>query len=339
MRILVTGGTGFIGSHAVTQLAEAGHELRLLVRSEEKMRRVFEPRGVVTDDFVVGDVTDPVSVKTALAGCEAVVHAAATVSIEGGRASEVQHTNFRGTELVIGGAAEIGLRSILYVSSLTAILDPDAEAIGPNSPVIAQESAYGRSKAEAEEFVRSLRDQGAPIAIFYPSGVLGPGDPGLAESMRGLVALLKMCVFRTSGGWLAVDVRDVANSIRAVLEARLSGGFITAGHFLGWEELADLVEEIAGHPVRRIPVAPGLLRAIGRGSDLVKKVVPLDNPITRESMELVTLMPPVANSPELEALGIQFRAPAETHRDALRALVADGHLPAKLAPALAQDDG
>jgi len=335
MRILVTGGTGFIGSHVVTELTAAGHTPRLLVRSEAKMRRVFEARGVATEDFVVGDVTDPVSVKTALEGCEAVVHAAATVSIEGSRANEVQDTNLRGTELVIGGAAEAGFRAIHYLSSLTAILDPSASSIRPDSPVVAGESAYGRSKAQAEEFVRSLRDQGAPISIFYPSGVLGPGDPGLAESMRGLVAVLTMCVFRTSGGWLAVDVRDLASSIRAVLEAGTTGGFITAGHFLEWEELADLVSEIAGHPVRRIPVPPGLLRGVGRFGDLVKRVIPSDLPITRESMELVTLMPPVPNSPELEALGVHFRDTTETHRDALRTLVADGHIPAKLAPALA----
>ncbi|MDH3685939.1 MAG: NAD-dependent epimerase/dehydratase family protein, partial [Myxococcales bacterium] len=329
MRILVTGGTGFIGSHVVTELIAAGHTPRLLVRSEAKMRRVFEPRGVATEDFVVGDVTDPVSVKAALDGCDAVVHAAATVSIEGTRASEVQDTNFRGTELVVGGAAEAGFRAIHYVSSLTAILDPDAETIEPDSPVIAAESAYGRSKAQAEEFVRALRDRGAPISIFYPSGVLGPGDPGLAESMRGLAAVMTMCVFRTTGGWLAVDVRDVASSIRAVLDADATGGFITAGHFLGWEALADLVEGISGHRVRRITVPPRWLRALGRGSDLVKRVIPFDLPITRESMELVTLMPPVPNSPELEALGVHFRDPAETHRDAIRAIVEDGHVPEK----------
>jgi nucleoside-diphosphate-sugar epimerase len=338
MRILVTGGTGFIGSHVVTELTAAGHTPRLLVRSEAKMRRVFEPRGVATEDFVVGDVTDPVSVKAALDGCDAVVHAAAAVSIEGARAREVQDTNFRGTELVVGGAAEAGFRAIHYVSSLTAILDPAAETIEPDSPVIAGESAYGRSKAQAEEFVRALRDRGAPISIFYPSGVLGPGDPGLAESMRGLVAVMTMCVFRTTGGWLAVDVRDVASSIRAVLDSGATGGFITAGHFLGWEALADLVEGISGHRVRRITVPPRWLRALGRSSDVVKRVIPFDLPITRESMELVTLMPPVPNSPELEALGVHFRDPAETHRDAIRAIVEDGHVPEKLAPALARPD-
>jgi len=339
MRILVTGGTGFIGSHAVTELAAAGHEPRLLVRSEEKMRRVFGQRGVATDDFVVGDVTDPGAVKAALEGCDAVVHAAATVSIEGRHAREVQGTNIRGTELVVGGAAEAGVGAIHYISSLTAILDPRAASIDADSPVVASKSAYGRSKADAETFVRSLRDRGAPISIFYPSAVLGPGDPGLAESMRGLVAVVKTCVFRTSGGWLAVDVRDVARSIRAVLDSEATGGFVTAGHFLGWDELADLIGELAGHPVRRLPVPPRLLRALGRGGDVVKRIFPFEYPITRESMEMVTLMPAVPNSPALEALGVRFRPPSETHRDALRELVEAGHVPAKRAPALARDDG
>lgn len=335
MRVVVTGGTGFVGSHAARSLMARGHHVRLLVRSEEKMRRVFgddAPR-----DFVVGDVTDAGAVERALEGMHGVVHSAAAVSIEGSRAAEVLATNARGTELVLGGAARAGALSIVYVSSLTAILDPEAPAIHGHSPVVSAQSAYGRSKAEAEEYARRLRAEGAPVSILYPSGVLGPGDPGLAESMRGLVALLTSCIFRTTGGWMAVDVRDLANAVATTFEAASPGGYVTAGHFFPWDEFGDLMDEITGRPVRRIPVPAPLLRGIGAAGDLLKKVVPFDYPMTREAMEMVTLMRPVPNTPELEAMGVRFRDPHETYQDTLRALLEAGHLPPHVAPKLARE--
>lgn len=334
MRVLVTGGTGFIGSHTARLLEGAGHDVRLLVRSEAKMRRVFDATGTRIESFVVGDVTDPASVKEALKGCDAVVHAAASVSIEGSRAAEVLATNARGTELVLGGAAEGGARSIVYLSSLTAILDPEAESITPDSPIVGAESAYGRSKGEAEATARRLRAEGAPVAILYPSGVVGPDDPGLAESMRGVVAMLQLGVFETSGGWLAVDVRDLALATRLLIEAERPGGFIASGAFFRWTELADFLEELTGRRVLRFPANPSLLRAVGRAGDLVKRVVPFDYPLTREAMEMVTLMRDVPNSPELETMGVRWTDPRKTYTDTLRSLHAAGHLDAKRIPKL-----
>lgn len=343
MRVGVTGGTGFVGSHATRALRTAGHDVRLLVRSEAKMARVFGPdaEGGATpiESFVLGDVTEPESVKRFLEGCDAVVHAAASVSIEGSRAAEVLATNARGAELVLRGAAEGGARSIVHLSSLTAILDPEAPTLDADSPIVSADSAYGRSKGEAEATARSLREAGAPVTILYPSAVVGPDDPGLAESMRGLAAIVQLGVFRTSGGWLAVDVRDLADATRRVVEAARPGGFIAAGHFFGWDALADVLGELAGRRIRRVPVNPRLLRAIGSLGDLVKRVVPFDYPLTRESMEMVTQMRDVASSPELAALGTRFRDPRETYRDALRALHAGGHLGDAQVPRIAAERG
>ena len=79
MRIMITGGTGFIGFHSATTLLDEGHEVSLLVRSEEKMRGLYGDR---ITDFVVGDVTDEVKVRQALHNCDGVIHTAAMVSID-----------------------------------------------------------------------------------------------------------------------------------------------------------------------------------------------------------------------------------------------------------------
>src|SRR5262245_63761999 len=81
MKVLVTGGTGFTGSHTARALLAAGHRVRLLVRDAEKLRRVYDPLGIAISDFVVGDMTDAGAVEKALAGCDGVVHSAALVDL------------------------------------------------------------------------------------------------------------------------------------------------------------------------------------------------------------------------------------------------------------------
>ena len=102
VRILVTGGTGFVGSYATVALTEAGHDVRLLARDPGKVSRVFEPHRVGPAEVVEGDITDAASVDAALAGCDGVLHAAAVVAVSRRRAAEVLATNATGTRNVVG---------------------------------------------------------------------------------------------------------------------------------------------------------------------------------------------------------------------------------------------
>ena len=82
MKVLITGGTGFVGSHAVAAIAGSGHELRLLVRRPEQVAVSLDPLGVEVFDVVAGDVLDESVVASAVLGCDAVVHAAAVFSLD-----------------------------------------------------------------------------------------------------------------------------------------------------------------------------------------------------------------------------------------------------------------
>jgi dihydroflavonol-4-reductase len=76
MRVLVTGGTGFVGRHTVAALVGHGHRVRLLVRAPERIAPALDPLGITQVEVVVGDVTNPAAVQQAMGGCDAVVHAA-----------------------------------------------------------------------------------------------------------------------------------------------------------------------------------------------------------------------------------------------------------------------
>ncbi|MGH2947638.1 MAG: NAD-dependent epimerase/dehydratase family protein, partial [Solirubrobacteraceae bacterium] len=177
MRVLVTGGTGFVGSHSVKALVDAGHEVRLLVRSPERIAPALAPHGIDAPDHVVGDVTDPDAVGRALDGCDAVIHAANIYKLDSRAAQEMLHVNPRGTELVLRGAHERGLDPIVHVSTLVALLPARERVLTPDAPLGSPPGAYARSKVEAERIARELQDAGAPVVIVSPGGVLGPHDP------------------------------------------------------------------------------------------------------------------------------------------------------------------
>src|SRR4051794_38466817 len=112
MKVLVTGATGFVGAHTAVAVERAGHDVRLLVRDPDKASRVAKAAGFQTDDVVAGDITDAASVEKALAGCDAVIHAAAAVSIRRRDAAHLNATNLAGAENVLRTAADEGLQRI-----------------------------------------------------------------------------------------------------------------------------------------------------------------------------------------------------------------------------------
>src|SRR4051812_13634589 len=145
MKVLVTGGTGFVGSHSVRSLQSAGHRVRMLVRNEVKAELVMGDAPAA--ELIVGDVLDPRAVAAALDGVDAVVHCAAVVATRACRAREVLDTNLRSVELVVGGAAHRGVSCITYISSVTALFAPGAP-IDEHSALGATRSAYARSKVD-----------------------------------------------------------------------------------------------------------------------------------------------------------------------------------------------
>lgn len=330
MKVLITGGTGFTGSHTVRALVAADHKVRLLVRDPAKVRTAFEADGFVPQDVVVGDMTDEAAVDDALAGCDGVVHAAAPVDLRRAAARLVEHTNARGVELVIGGAARRGLPSIVHVSSLGAFFTPGGPPLSPELPIAPGTTAYARSKAQAERYVRRLQEQGAPIRISYPAAIVGPDDPNMSAANKGVCAQMRDLGLITSSGMQVVDVRDLALLHLKLLD--LPAGphrYAAAGEMLTWSEYFRLLDGLTGRHIRRIRVPGGLARAIGTAMDVVKRFYDLDFPVTRDSMEFMTRWPGADADRTTRELGLHFRDAAETYRDTLVWMYRAGHLGAE----------
>lgn len=182
MRVLVTGGTGFVGCHSVNALVDAGHDVRVLARAPERLRPALDPLGAGPVECSVGDVTDPAAVRQALQGCDAVLHCANVYALSRRRAAEMATVNPRGTEVVLGTACELGLDPIVHVSSYVALLPPPADGLTADAPVGQPAGPYARSKAASEAVARRFQAQGAPVVITHPGAVWGPHDPHLGEA-------------------------------------------------------------------------------------------------------------------------------------------------------------
>jgi nucleoside-diphosphate-sugar epimerase len=257
------------------------------------------------------------------------------VAIEARRAQEVRGTNLRAVELVVGGAAERGVGGVVYVSSLGALFAPGAP-ICEDSPVAVAKSAYARSKADGELYVRQLQHAGAPIRTVYPPAVVGPDDPGISEGNHTIRAFLRELMADTSSGFEVVDVRDLAALIAAlVAPSAAAGRYVVSGAYRDWSDMIALMDELTGHRVRRVRIGGPLLRLLGRVGDVVKHVYPFDFPLSGEAMDFATQWPGVVRSPAIDALGIRFRDGRETYADTIRWLFQAGHLTARQAGKLA----
>jgi dihydroflavonol-4-reductase len=339
VRVLVTGATGFVGSHTVAALHRDGHHLRLLARTPERATAQFAKAGLdpARIEVVRGDITDAESVRDALKGCDAVVHAAAVVGIDGRKAAAARSTNELGTRNVLGSAVALGLDPVIYVSSISALFDPKgAILLTPQSPVAPATNAYAESKAAGERYARELQDAGHPVVCVYPGGVLGPDDPGLSEAMRGALIWRHLSMADIDSGYLLIDVRDVAAIIAAALKPGLGAKRYLAGHhYLRWRELGRLVAEVTGRPVLLPPMPGSLLRTLGRLGDVVQHVIPFSFPLSYEAMDIATRMVPMDDRVTVEELGMTFHEPVDTLRDTYLWLYESGRLSAWWVPALA----
>jgi dihydroflavonol-4-reductase len=336
MKVLVTGGTGYVGAHAVQALLAAGHTPRLLVRNPARLAMTVGAIGVDLEalETAPGDMTDEAAVVEALGGVDAVIHGAAVVAaLNQADAQRAVETNLRGTKTVIDAALAAGCDPVVHISSVAALFTPAEPVITSElAPAVHADSPYTKSKALAEEFARERQAEGSPVTIVYPGGVAGPAAGEVfGDVAEGFISMLKPGLIPLRGGAFGIiDVRDLA----AVLVATLVPGlgprrFVAGGELIDMNEVGRLLRAATGRRMPVIPLPGVVFRGIGRIVDAIRTVVPFDTVYTAEAMDLLTLARPTDDSAVHDQLGVSYRPPAETIEAMVRALYDAGRLSAK----------
>jgi dihydroflavonol-4-reductase len=334
MKVLVTGGSGFLGAHAVRALVDAGHEVRVLARSGDKLTRALAPLGGPAVEITLGDVTDVAAVERAVAGCEGVLHAASVFAFDPRMRATMHATNAAGTELVLRAARARGCDPIVHVSSVVALMPRTGPRLDPHGPVGRATGAYSATKVRAEEIARRHQTECGAVTITYPGAIVGPFDPGPGEMVHMLRSFLgNQACFRLWGAaFLDVDVRWLARVHAALFvpgqgPRRVSAG----GTFVPWADLFGLLRKLTGRALPMLlPTPKAMAMATGALADALQPLVRTRLPISSEATWFTFN---VAPTDDADAVALAGPPPPleETLADAIRWCVEAGHLPARWA--------
>jgi dihydroflavonol-4-reductase len=341
MRIFVTGGTGFVGSHTAAELVRRGHEIRLLVRKPERIGPALAPFGIGEVDYAIGDVTEPASVEAGMQGCDAVLHAASIYSLDVRAAKQMRKVNASGAKTVLGAGEKMQLDPIVMVSSLVALFPPNGKVLHEESPVQDPPGAYYKSKAEAERVARGYQERGVPVVTSYPGGAFGPQDPHFGESAQTVANILKRRLpLVPKGGLSIVDVRDLAQGHAAMFEpARGARRYILSGTNMSFSSIIETVQELTGRRVPHLSLPAWTLSPAVRAAGLLQRTLPFRLPLNSEGFDAITWNPQGDDSRARAELGFSPRAPRATFSDTIEWLHEAGRISAAQAGKLAPSSG
>ena len=276
MRVFVTGGTGFIGSHVVRALRDRGDEVRALVRDPNK--------GVALADLgcelVSGDLGDRAGLQAATDGCDAAIHGAAIyeVGIPESEHRAMYEANVAGTENVLRAALAAKVPKVVYISTVAVfgntrgrVVDEGYEPPGRNFT-----SYYEQTKYEAHQMAKRLiAEEGLPCVIVQPGGVYGPDDhSSLGQLMNQFLAGRLPALTFPETGFNMVHVDDVAAGVLLALDkGKVGESYILGGQITTMRETIDTLARVSGRRPPRFNVPTALIKAMTPIGPLVGKAM------------------------------------------------------------------
>lgn len=263
-RILVTGGTGFTGSHLVRRLLSRGHEVLVL---DNQRSEACDELAELGARITLGSITDQGLVSRLVAGCEVVHHLAAAFRKVNLPKSEYWNVNVNGTRYLLEASAKAGVRRFVYCSTCGVhgnVRNPPAAEDAPIEP----EDYYQYTKYEGEKVAHEYMQRGLPIAILRPAAIYGPADPGRWLMLLRRIAAGRFWMFgdgKATYHPLYIDNLVDAFELAAEKEAAIGQTYLIADEeYYSLNELVRIIGETLGVRVQivRLPFFPLWLAAV-----------------------------------------------------------------------------
>lgn len=285
--VLVTGGTGFLGSNLAIALLNEGYNVRILRRPTSDLRAI----GNAPVEHCLGDVLDPATLRRALQGCDTVFHTAAVISYWRKERERMMEVNVGGTRNIVEASLEMGVTKFVHTSSVAAIGTRDDGKPADEETEFrwdARTPGYRISKHLAEQEVLKGVKQGLPAVIVNPSIIIGPRDIHVHGGQMVRDIARKRIFYATKGGMNVVDVDDVVRGhLQAARYGRIGERYILGGENLTTREVFGITAEVVGgiRPLFTLP--EGAVRFLGTLFETIGDLTGVRPWVTRELVATV----------------------------------------------------
>lgn len=265
MTVLVTGGTGFVGSRVVRKLVQRGERVRCLARPSS----VLQNLDGLPVEVARGDLQDAESLTQAVRGCSTVYHVAADYRLWSREPGELYRSNVDGTRNLIQAAERADCFRFVYCSSVGALGIPKDGSPGTETTPVALEDMVGhykRSKFLAEQEALQGAARGVPVVVVNPSTPVGPNDIKPTETGKIITRFLngQMPAYLDTGLNL-VDVDDVAEGhLLAAEKGRVGQKYILGNRNMTLQEILECLAKLTGLMAPRAKLPYGLVLGIAR---------------------------------------------------------------------------
>ena len=329
MRLLITGATGFVGSHVAAMAAEQGAELRLLTRKSSNTANL--PVGA---ELVVGDLRAPEGFAAALRGCDAVIHVAADYRLWVPDPADMYKANVEGTRELLRLAREAGVPRVVYTSSVATMgFDAAGTVVDEATPVGEADMIghYKRSKWMAEQVALEAARAGQQVIVLNPTTPIGAMDTKPTPTGRIVVDFLnKNFPAYVDTGLNLVDVREIARMHLMALERGVPGErYILGGENLTLKQILDRLAAITGlpSPKHKVPHAVAMAYAFFEET-LTGKLRGKEPRATVEAVRMGKKMMFASSAKAERELGLRVLPVEDALRSAVTWFVANGYAPA-----------
>jgi dihydroflavonol-4-reductase len=287
MKVLVTGATGFLGSHVARLLVERGQRVRVLVRPGRSGGHVDG----MPVERVAGDLRDAASLAAATAGVETVYHVAADYRLWARQPREIYESNVTGTRNLLQAARNAGVTRFVYTSTVATVAVPHGDALPDERTETSLDQMIGhykRSKWLAEQEALSAARAGMPVVIVNPTTPVGPGDAKPTPTGRTIVDFLngRMPAYVDTGlNWLPVE--DAAAGHLLAAERGVAGErYILGGENLSLKQALDMLAAVSEQPAPRIRLPHAVALAAGYADAAVSRLLGREPRIPLEGVRM-----------------------------------------------------
>jgi len=328
MTTLVTGASGFLGSHVARELVSRGENVRVLMRPSSTNRAISD----LPLEYVTGDLRDPASLDRAVGGVQRIFHVAADYRLWARRSRDIYDSNVGGTRNLLAAAKRVGstLQRFVYTSTVATIAvdRPQLPSESTDAKLDEMVGHYKRSKWMAEREALQAAREGLPVVIAMPTTPVGPGDWKPTPTGKIILDFLngKMPGYVQTGLNFVGAEECAAGHLLVAEKGKVGERYLLGGENLTLKQLLDTLAKITGLSAPRLKIPHGLALGVAYFNTAFSRLIGREPQIPVEGVKIARHMMFVDASRARRDLGFQPGSVSAALERAVRWYVDNGYV-------------